>query len=87
MARWGGGGQEPLVVRGRRGSRTLVELNFWPVSSSVASDWWTGDGALLLRNGLKYSRCMACGMGTYTGLGGEGTGGEGGGGGGRAVTG
>ncbi len=74
VSRWRSGGQEPLVVRGRRGNRTLVELNFWPVSSSERSDFWTGDGALLLRNGLKYSRCMACGMGTYAEQGGGGGG-------------
>ena len=72
VARWAGGGQEPLVLRGTRGNRTLVELNFWPLSSSVLSWAWTGDGGLLMRNGLKYSRCMPCGMGTYAGAGGGG---------------
>ena len=66
VARWAGGGQEPLVLRGTRGNRTLVEFNFWLLSSSVDSSWWTGDGGALLRNGLKYSRCIPCGMGTYT---------------------
>jgi hypothetical protein len=80
VARWAGGGQEPLVVRGRRGNRTLVELNFFPPSSSASSEFLTGDGALLLRNGLKYSRCMACGIGTYAGQGGGGRGRGGGGG-------
>ncbi len=74
VVRWGGAGQEPLVVRGRRGNRTLVEINFWPVSSSVNSDWWTGDGAVLMRNGLKYSRCILCGVGTYAGQGAGGVG-------------
>ncbi len=64
VARWRGGGQEPLVLRGKRGGRTLVELNFWPVSS------WTGDGAALMRNALKYSRCMPCRPGTFS-VGGE----------------
>ena len=60
VARWRGGGQEPLVLRGTRGNRTLVELNFFPAS------WvWFGDGAALLRNALKYSRCMPCGPGTF----------------------
>ncbi len=39
VARWGGGGQEPLVLRGNKGNRTLVELNFWPVSISAYSNW------------------------------------------------
>ena len=69
VARWGGGGREPLVLRGQRGNRTLVELNFLPVSSNFFSAWWTGDGALLLRNALKYSRCMPCGPGTFAAAG------------------
>ncbi len=73
VARWGGGGQEPLVMRGTRGDRTLVELNFWPVSR-----WWTGDGAALMRNALKWSRCMQCGPGTFANIGPAGK--EGGGG-------
>jgi hypothetical protein len=72
VARWGGG--EPLVLRGMRGQRTLVELNFWPVSSSKNANWWLGDGAALLRNGLKYSRCMPCEAGTYA-MAGDGRGG------------
>jgi hypothetical protein len=72
VARWQGGGQEPLVLRGMRGNRTLVEVNMFPVSSSAYSGWWTGDGAQLLRNGLKYSRCMVtvCEAGTYAVAGG-----------------
>jgi hypothetical protein len=69
VARWGSGGREPLVLRGARGDRTLVELNFHPVSSSVASGYWTGDGAALMRNALKYSRCMPCGAGTFAAAG------------------
>jgi hypothetical protein len=65
VARWRVG-REPLVVRGVRGGRTLVELNFWPPSTSSWSGSWTGDGAALLRNALKYSRCMLCGTGTYS---------------------
>jgi hypothetical protein len=65
VARWRGGGQEPLVLRGMRGDRTLVELNFSPPSSNVESHWWTGDGAQLMRNALKYSRCMPCGKGAF----------------------
>ena len=69
VARWRGGGQEPLVLRGTRGNRTLVELNFFPTSSSGFVSGWTGDGASLLRNALKYSRCMLCGPGTFAGSG------------------
>jgi hypothetical protein len=70
VARWSGGGQEPLVVRGARGVRTLVELNFYPPSSSASSSYWTGNGVALLRNALKYSRCilespMLCGPGLF----------------------
>ena len=66
VAQWGGGGQEPLVVRGVRGNRTLVELNFFPPSSSVDPSLWTGDGAALMRNALKYTRCMPCQAGTFS---------------------
>jgi hypothetical protein len=66
VARWGGG--EPLVLRGMRGARTLVELNCYPVSNN-ARDGWTGDGANLLRNALKYSRCMLCTAGTFAAAG------------------
>ena len=78
VARWAGGGQEPLVLRGTRGNRTLVELNFYPPSSTAFSAAWTGDGAALLRNGLKYSRCMLCGAGRFAaaGAGNGGCGGE-----------
>jgi hypothetical protein len=69
VAQWSGGGREPLVVRGTRGSRTLVELNIWPVSNRTSPKWWIGDGAALLRNALKYSRCMFCGPGTFSAAG------------------
>jgi hypothetical protein len=71
VATWSGG--QPLVLRGQRGNRTLVELNFYPASK--ASDYlgWTGDGAALLRNALKYSRCMPvqCKPGEFMGAGKE----------------
>ncbi len=69
VARWSSGGREPLVLRGAKGDRTLVELNFHPVSSSIESIFWTGDGAALMRNALKYSRCMPCGPGTFAAAG------------------
>jgi hypothetical protein len=65
VARWRSGDAEPLVIRGSRGNRTLIELNFWPPST-----YWTGDGSALLRNALKYSRCMPgqlfCDPGTFS---------------------
>ncbi len=45
-------GLEPLVLRGTQRNRP-------------PSNFWTGDGVLLMRNGLKYSRCMLCEMGTH----------------------
>ena len=67
VARWAGGGQEPLVLRGMRGNRTLVELNFYPPSQDVGdSSLWAGNGAELMRNALKYSRCMPCEKGTFS---------------------
>ncbi len=64
VAKWTGG--QTLVVRGTRGSRTLVELNFNPVSTAWIAG---GDGAVLLRNALKYSTCKpaaaVCPPGTY----------------------
>jgi hypothetical protein len=68
VARWRGGGQEPLVVRGARGGRNLVELNFSP--ASYGSITWAGDGAALLRNALKYSQqCRLCSPGTFAAAG------------------
>jgi hypothetical protein len=61
VAQWQGGGREPLVVRGVRGSRTLVELGLYPPSDQSMSGYWTGNGAALMRNALKYSRCIFCG--------------------------
>ena len=64
VARWRGGGKEPLIVRGTRGNRALVELNLYPPSSNIGWWAWTGDGAALMRNALKYSRCMPNGPST-----------------------
>jgi hypothetical protein len=72
VARWRGGGKEPLVLCGQRGNRTLVELNFFPPPASrrgFLSYGWTGHGAALLRNALKYSRCMYRGQGEALGAG------------------
>jgi hypothetical protein len=68
VARWRGGGMEPLVVRGLRGARTLVELNFFPPSRTLVPWAWSGSGAALMRNALKFSRCMhllGCWPGTF----------------------
>jgi hypothetical protein len=64
VARWRDG--NPLVVRGVRGGRNLVELNVYPPSSSIEPNFWVGDGAVLMRNAIKYSRCMICGSGTFS---------------------
>jgi hypothetical protein len=72
VAKWRGG--HPLVLRGTRGNRTLVELNFWPISSRIFPTLWQGDGGPLLRNALKFSRCMLCGPGTYADAGEQGGG-------------
>jgi hypothetical protein len=69
VARWSSGGREPLVLRGTKKNRTLVELNMFPVSYQIYSGFWSGNGGSLMRNALKYSRCMPCGMGTYAGVG------------------
>ncbi len=63
VAKWKSG--PPLVVRGARRGRTLVELTFYAPSNEAMSGYWSGDGAVLMRNALKYSRCMLCGPGTY----------------------
>jgi hypothetical protein len=66
VAKWSGG--TPFLVRGVRGGRTLVELTFY--AAYVTGGWgWTGDGMLLIRNALKYSRCMlssSCMPGYFT---------------------
>jgi hypothetical protein len=55
VARWRNE-KDPIVVRGTRGNRTLVELNCFPNQLS-------GDGVMLLRNVLKYSRCISSAAG------------------------
>lgn len=47
-----------LGIRGSTGGRTHVELNMWPVSSTTYTGAWTGDGARLMANALRYgARC------------------------------
>ena len=63
VARWNTG--ESFVLRGTRGSRTLVELNF----DTDSSKWSPGgDGAVLLRNALMYSTCKPSVAATAAGL-------------------
>ncbi len=61
VVRWQNG--LPLVLRGARGERTLVELNFWP--SPTNQDWAAG----LMLNAIKYSRCKLCAPGTFAAAG------------------
>jgi hypothetical protein len=63
VAKWGIGGT-PLLLRGVRGNRMLVELTFYAVYVS-SRQIWPGDGLKLLRNALKFSRCIACQPGSY----------------------
>ena len=58
VAKWQGGA--PFVLRGARGNRTLVELNFYP-GLYEHFDQWAEDAARLMRNALKYSRCIDTG--------------------------
>ncbi len=65
VAKWSRSGQ-PLILRGTRGKRTLVELNLYPPSqSSYPNGGWVGSGASIMRNALLYSRCVACDAGSY----------------------
>jgi hypothetical protein len=65
----------PLVLRGTRNGRLLVELNFLPLTDSTFPGSWVGSGGELMRNALKYSRCMppisesTCQPGTYSSAG------------------
>jgi hypothetical protein len=68
VAQWRSG-MQPLLLRGERGNRTLVELNFCPAASKANYQLWTGDGAALMRNALKFSRCTLCGPGTFAAAG------------------
>ncbi|MFA5508253.1 MAG: hypothetical protein WC423_22710, partial [Vulcanimicrobiota bacterium] len=52
VAEWGNG--RPLVVRGNFNGRNRVDLNFFPPSSNVFANYWTGDGAELMRNALLF---------------------------------
>ena len=58
--------KRPLILRGSRGNRTLVELNFYPPSSASYNEGWIGSGAVIIRNALWFSRCAACSIGSYS---------------------
>ena len=52
VAEWGGG--TPLIVKGVKNGFNRAELNFYPPSSTVRSDFWVGDGATIMKNALLY---------------------------------
>ncbi len=52
VAEWGSGA--PLIVRGLKDGRPLVELNMYPPSGAVFSSLWVGDGATIMKNALLY---------------------------------
>lgn len=52
VANWGSGA--PLIVRGAKNGKARAELNFFPPSSTVRADLWTGHGATIMANALLY---------------------------------
>lgn len=44
----------PLIVRGRVHGRNRVDLNLFPVSNAIDARFWSGDGAVMMRNALVY---------------------------------
>ena len=52
VARWRNGNQ-PLVLRGTRGGRTLVELNFYPLSTKARLNLWTGASCCTTRSSTR----------------------------------
>ena len=42
------------LVRGVKNGVNHVELNFYPPSSTARSDFWSGDGATIMKNALLY---------------------------------
>jgi hypothetical protein len=53
VASWGSLGT-PLIVRGVVQGRNRVDLNFYPPSIDIRSDFWSGDGLAIMRNALLY---------------------------------
>ena len=52
VANWGSG--KPLIVRGVKNGKNRAELNFYPPSITSRADFWSGDGAVIMRNALIY---------------------------------
>jgi hypothetical protein len=52
VASWAGGA--PLIVRGVVKGRNRVDVNLYPPSIDARNDFWSGDGAAILRNALLY---------------------------------
>jgi hypothetical protein len=52
VANWGSG--KPLIIRGVKNGKNRAELNFYPPSITVRNDFWSGDGAKIMRNALLY---------------------------------
>ena len=67
VAEWGQG--RPLVVRGTKAGRRIAALNMYPVSATMGSILWVGDGAALMRNALLYSSCIPCRVGAFADFG------------------
>lgn len=52
IARWGTGGV--LIAAGTKNGRKHAELNMYPPSSAIRSDFWVGDGVPIMVNALTY---------------------------------
>jgi stigma-specific protein Stig1 len=52
-AAWSSNGR-PLIVHGVIKGRNRVDINMYPPSSASRADFWTGDGAQIMRNALVY---------------------------------
>ena len=46
--------QAPLIVRGTVAGRNRVDVNFFPPSYASRTDFWQGDGFIILKNALNY---------------------------------
>ena len=52
VAKWNDGAV--LIVAGATNGQKHAEINFYPPSSTIRSDFWAGDGATILKNALLY---------------------------------
>jgi hypothetical protein len=52
VAAWADG--TPLIVRGTKNGRNRVDLNFYPPSSAIRSDFVSGHNAIILANALRF---------------------------------